>query len=947
MKPVKPESRFAVDTDVDHLFTRMIDQSPMVAIILEKDSREIVYSNAAAQQFCRQRVSSVSGSTPESLLKGLSKDTLDQAIATLTESAQPPAKIDIPFTCCSGEPNETPVNFTLVRLDDRYLAVYATEARPVVRDDEDARGLLDREMVIESLANIGYWEMDLRTGARKWSAPVLKLFGVRDEDIQRDYAGLSEFIHPADRERMAGLHRAAAEKGEGYNAQFRIITASGETRTVHDRCKADFDAAGNPVRLIGAVQDISDIRDQENEILRLNEIVNAVPSPIMVTEAKSGVVSYMNRAAADKYKVSQYDSVGANIWDIIGEELYKQLRERYQTQLTSDQVVTSVEIDRTTDADAPEWYKFVMRTFTVADRSYVVSISLDISSRKQTELELKRAYARVEDLCRQRARQLDMKTQQGEEIEKDLKLSEERFFDIASSLADGIWETDAELAFTYLEDSISEILGVGTETLVSLDGKFIEKNITSVSDWATFRNNIDSRKPFRDLRFRYLNPEDGEGYFSMNGVPVFNASGEFRGYRGTGIEVSAHVANEHRARKVQTEILQAKEEAERANKAKSEFLSSMSHELRTPLNSILGFAQLLEMNCGEDNPRQSEYINHILLAGQELLNLISQILELSTLEKGRISLRMGEVNANEIVDESLKDIQFLARQRNIRVFDARTLTDLPVRLWADSARLKQVIINLLSNAIKYNDEGGRVTITYPPAPQGMFRISIADSGLGIPDTRGKNLFQPFERMGRETGDVPGSGVGLSIAKRIVDLLGGDINYRSELNVGTTFWVDIPLARQDSRRADGANNTVQITRSITPADDENVCKKVLYIEDDPGSQELMMHILNSIKKFNIEIVQAHNAELGLALAEEKQPDVILLDINLPGMDGVDAVQKLKRLESTRHIPVIAISGDEDVIEPGVAGNLGFADYIAKPLKIRDVQDTIGTHLEAVS
>lgn len=950
MKPVRPQSRFAVDADVDHLFTRMIDQSPVAAIILEKDSREIVYSNSAAYELCQEQGVETTSGLPKNLFQNSSSEFLDHAIASLTESAHTPVKVDVPYTFRNGEATETPVNLTLTSLDSRYIAIHAMAAKPVTRDDEDARGLLDREMVIESLANIGYWEMDLRTGARKWSASVLKLFGLRDEQIQRDYAGLSEYIHPDDRERMAILHRAAAERGEGYNTQFRIITASGETRTVHDRCKADFDESGIPVRLIGAVQDISDIRDQENEILRLNEIVNAVPSPIMVTEAKTGVLSYMNRAAAEKYKVSQYESVGTNVWDVIGADLYKQLRERYQTQLTNDTVVTSVEIDRTTDADAPEWYKFVMRTFTVAERSYVVSISLDISSRKQIELELKRAYARVEDLCRQRAQQLDMKTQQGEEIEKDLKLSEERFFDIASSLADGIWETDAELQFTYLEDSILEILGVQIGELKALNSEFIEKNINSVNDWATFKNNLDSRKPFRDLRFRYQNPEDGEGYFSMNGVPVFSAAGDFKGYRGTGIEVSVHVANEHRARKVQTEILQAKEEAERANKAKSEFLSSMSHELRTPLNSILGFAQLLEMNCAEDNPRQSEYINHILLAGQELLNLISQILELSTLEKGRISLRMGEVDANEIVNESLKDIQFLARQRNIRVFDARTSADVSINLWADSARLKQVLINLLSNAIKYNAEGGRVTITYPPAPEGMFRISIADSGLGIPHTRDKNLFQPFERMGRETGDVPGSGVGLSIAKRIVDLLGGDINYRSELNVGTTFWVDIPLARKASGSTDAAgaaSNKVHITRSLSLAEDVNICKKVLYIEDDPGSQELMMHILNGMKKFNIEIVQAHNAELGLALAEENQPDVILLDINLPGMDGVDAVQKLKRLDTTRHIPVIAISGDEDVIEPGAAGNLGFSDYIAKPLKIRDVQETISEHLETAS
>ena len=209
-------------------------------------------------------------------------------------------------------------------------------------------------------------------------------------------------------------------------------------------------------------------------------------------------------------------------------------------------------------------------------------------------------------------------------------------------------------------------------------------------------------------------------------------------------------------------------------------------------------------------------------------------------------------------------------------------------------------------------------------------------------------------MGRETGEVPGSGVGLSIAKRIMDLLGGSIAYQSTPNVGTTFWVDVPISRSTLSSSSQATSVhgngsvdrsgVNVARTLNATNQQLVTPQVLYIEDDPGSQDLMLHILNGLANLDVEIIQAHNAELGLALAEEHQPDVIMMDINLPGMDGVEAVQKLKRQPPTEHIPVIAISGDEGNFESGSASNLGFDAFIGKPLRVKDVQNTVRTFLE---
>jgi len=955
MELVKPESRFTIDTNVDHLFARMIDHSPAAALVIERQQHRIAYANPAARRLCSHVSDSLLESNLTSLVDGYSREDLDQSIAAVSDSWMDNNGDGATFNFLPASVGGTQVSLNLIPLDGSYLAVYLMPSLASADSGGGARGQIEQELLLESLADVGYWEVDLKTGKRSWSARVLKLFGLDLEDIQVDYENLVTWIHPDDRERMAAIHKRAAEQGEGYKARFRVVTPRGDIHTVQDRCKAEFDAEGKPVRLVGAVQDLTMEKDQEQALVQLHEIVNALPSPVIVTDAETGVICFANTAAGKRYKVKQQEMLGQPAAAIIGEDLFEYLDTRYWRHKENGEDVLTLELDLGTGADDPCWNKYVLRTLTVEGRVFVISLSMDITERKSTELELKRAYARVEDLCRQRARELDAKTQQGAAIEKDLKLSEERFFDIASSLADGIWETDAELGFTYLEDSIQEILGVDTSHLSGLTCSLIEDNVASSKHWSAFKTDLDNRRPFRELRFRYHNPDDGDGYFSMNGVPVFSASGEFKGYRGTGIDVSAHVANEHRAIKVQSEILHAKEEAERANKAKSEFLSSMSHELRTPLNSILGFAQLMEMECAESKSKQSEYINHILIAGQELLNLISQILELSTLEKGRISLRMSEVCIDDVIDESLKDIQFLAKQRKIRVLDNRKQDQQWPTVWADDSRLKQVVINLLSNAIKFNLDGGTVEIDCFAGPDNNLRITVSDSGLGIPDTPGKNLFQPFERMGRETGDVPGSGVGLSIAKRIMDLLGGTIDYQSTPNVGTTFWVDVPLVRRstspDARRAlskpgdqTAGEPEVNVIRYLDAKNQHQSAPLVLYIEDDPGSQDLMLHILNVLPDMDVEIVQAHNAELGLALAEEQQPDVILMDINLPGMDGVQAVQKLKRIDATQHIPVIAISGDEDNFEAGSASNLGFDAYIGKPLKVKDVQNTVRHYLE---
>jgi signal transduction histidine kinase/CheY-like chemotaxis protein len=385
-----------------------------------------------------------------------------------------------------------------------------------------------------------------------------------------------------------------------------------------------------------------------------------------------------------------------------------------------------------------------------------------------------------------------------------------------------------------------------------------------------------------------------------------------------------------------SELELAIEEARNANQAKSAFLSSMSHELRTPLNAILGFAQILASNDMPTTPEQKqEFAGHILKSGRHLLTLINEILDLAKVEAGAVSLSMEPVPLADVLAECQGMIAPLAAARGVRVLFPEAPT---ARVQADRTRLKQVLLNLLSNAVKYNRDGGAVVVDCAqPAPQRL-RLSVQDTGMGLSPEQVAALFQPFNRLGQEAGTQEGTGIGLVVTRRLVELMGGEIGVTSSPGVGSVFWIE--LACVDLGAA-AAPEAPAAAHAAAPARADRVSAAspatVLYIEDNPANLKLVQEIVRF--RPDLRLVCAPDGHFGLSLARSHLPDVILMDLNLPGLSGFEVLAQLRREPDTARIPAIAVSANAMRADIERALAAGFARYLTKPIDIGQFNEAI--------
>jgi signal transduction histidine kinase/CheY-like chemotaxis protein len=403
--------------------------------------------------------------------------------------------------------------------------------------------------------------------------------------------------------------------------------------------------------------------------------------------------------------------------------------------------------------------------------------------------------------------------------------------------------------------------------------------------------------------------------------------------------VTATIEAQQLAEQVQAtkaELVSAKIAAEKANLAKSDFLSSMSHDLRSPLNAILGFAQLLETSTPPPTDVQNARLQQIIKAGWYLLELINEILDLAVIESGKLSLSRAPVALIDIMHECQTMIESHAQKQGIQInylpFDTTWFVN------GDRTRVKQVLINLLSNAVKYNREHGTVEVKCIASTPERIRISIKDSGAGLSSQKLAQLFQPFNRLGQEAGPVEGTGIGLVVAKQLVELMGGTIGVESTVGVGSEFWIEL-IRDVTSQLVAGHTQPEELAPH---AHGTGAMYTLLYVEDNPANLMLVEQIIAEYP--HVRLLSTHEGNLGIELARVHLPDVILMDISLSGMSGIEALNILRKDPATAHIPVMAISANAmpGDIEKGL--EVGFFDYLTKPFKVNEFMNALDNALK---
>lgn len=389
---------------------------------------------------------------------------------------------------------------------------------------------------------------------------------------------------------------------------------------------------------------------------------------------------------------------------------------------------------------------------------------------------------------------------------------------------------------------------------------------------------------------------------------------------------------ENRVEQRTADFRRAMEEAERANAAKSEFLSRMSHELRTPLNAILGFGQLLETDPEAPlSEAQQCNVSEILHAGHHLLDMINEVLDLARCESGRIEVSMEALALSEVLDSCAAQIRPLMEQRGLSM----RMESSNAWVIADRTRLKQIILNLLLNAVKYNYEGGCVSIENSLITDDRVRISITDTGPGITPDQRDRLFHPFERLESAYQGIEGTGIGPALSKRLTEAMNGRIGVDSTLAEGSTFWVEFPACPADLILSDDKSHPIASTHTASTSQAttqtmEARRRRLLYIEDNPANMKLVRKAVGS--KSNLALIEATTAEEGIRIADREQPEVILLDINLPGMNGYEALKVLRANPELRNTRIIGLSANAMHSDIERAKMAGFSDYLTKPIDI---------------
>ena len=527
---------------------------------------------------------------------------------------------------------------------------------------------------------------------------------------------------------------------------------------------------------------------------------------------------------------------------------------------------------------------------------------------------------------------------EAEQMKLDQRLRDQQFYtrSLIESNIDAIMTTDPAGIITDVNKQMEALTGCTRDELIGapFKGYFTDPGRAEASIKQVLRE-----KKITNYELTACARDGKTTVVSYNATTFYDRDRKLQGVFAAARDVTERKLLDHAIEEQNVELKRARAAAEKANLAKSDFLSSMSHELRSPLNAILGFAQLIKSDSPPPTSSQTESIDQILHGGWYLLELINEILDLAQIESGRLALSREPTSLTEVMFECQAMIEPQAQKRGLKM--TFPVFDVPCFVDADRTRLKQVLINLLSNAIKYNQPNGTVVVDVDRVkgtPERV-RVSVKDSGAGLPPDMLLQLFQPFNRLGQERNAEEGTGIGLVMSKRLVELMGGEIGVESTVGFGSVFWFELnstaaPQLAVD-RAGPAANPETQVQHG-TPL------RTLLYVEDNPANLKLIEQLI--ARRKDMRLLTARDGDLGIQLARDNQPEVILMDINLPGISGIEALRILRADPATAHIPIVALSANAMPrdIEKGLQA--GFFRYLTKPIKVDEFMQTLDEVLE---
>ena len=521
------------------------------------------------------------------------------------------------------------------------------------------------------------------------------------------------------------------------------------------------------------------------------------------------------------------------------------------------------------------------------------------------------------------------------------KLAEDkiRISDLAlKAVSQGILITTPDLRVVSANEAFLSMTGYSAQELAGVNYSILNGPLTDAATIENCLNAIATKKEFAGEAIHYR--KNGTWFWNaLTFSPVFDDASNLTHFICISTDISERKRMDQALQDNNYALERATSVAEKANLAKSDFLSSMSHELRSPLNSILGFAQLLATGTPVPTPLQHKNIDKILRGGWYLLTLINDILDLALIESGKLALAMEPLSLTQVLIDCKNMVESQAENRGIKISFPETAKQFLVA--ADPIRLTQVIVNLLSNAIKYNSPNGSVQVTVSPREQGTVRISVQDSGPGLPGEKLSQLFQPFNRLGQESSNTDGTGIGLVVTRKLIELMGGTIGVLSTVGVGSVFWVELKAAKPALLKGNVVTYAGQQNLNIDPLGDKPSI--ILYVEDNSANVDLVTQILDG--RPNLRLLIAQNGMQGVEMARIHKPQVILMDINLPGMSGLDALKMLQQDITTKHIPVLAITANALPLDEAKGMAAGFFQYVTKPFRINKFMQSIDLAVKA--